>query len=185
LTDLPYCEKDIGLFADLAVAAARVLRPGGLCLTYSGNLYLPSVYANLGHHLQYLWTFNVGHARGFPRVFKTRVRQAWKPVLGFGKPPIDAWWDWPFDAFSAGQEKNLHDWQQSVAEAKYFVHHFCPAGGLVLDPCLGSGTTGVAAVELGRRFLGIDIEEACVKMTAARLAELSSKTELDSVAEAS
>jgi site-specific DNA-methyltransferase (adenine-specific) len=113
------------------------------------------------------------------------MRQTWQPVLVYGKPPIEPWWDWPFDVMSGGQEKHLHAWQQPLAEAKYLISHFCPAGGLVLDACLGSGTVGVAAVELGRRFLGIDIAEACVKMTAARLAELSSKTEIDSVAEAS
>lgn len=40
----------------------------------------------------------------------------------------------------------------------------CPAGGIVLDPFLGSGTTAVAAKELGRHFLGCDLsQEWCEK----------------------
>jgi site-specific DNA-methyltransferase (cytosine-N4-specific) len=36
----------------------------------------------------------------------------------------------------------------------------CPAGGVVLDPFSGAGTTGLAALDLGRRYVGIDINPA-------------------------
>jgi DNA modification methylase len=44
--------------------------------------------------------------------------------------------------------------------------------GTVLDPYMGSGTTGVACLELGRRFIGIEIDPghfatACARLTAA------------------
>ncbi|MEU7171532.1 MULTISPECIES: site-specific DNA-methyltransferase [Micromonospora] len=35
----------------------------------------------------------------------------------------------------------------------------CPPGGVVLDPFSGAGTTGLAAVRLGRRYIGVDIAE--------------------------
>lgn len=47
----------------------------------------------------------------------------------------------------------------------------CPAGGMVLDPFMGSGTTGVVAKRLGRDFVGIEINHEYVKMAAARIAE--------------
>lgn len=46
----------------------------------------------------------------------------------------------------------------------------CPEGGLVLDPFCGAGTTGLAALQLGRRFVGIDISAAFLDETLARLA---------------
>jgi DNA modification methylase len=44
-------------------------------------------------------------------------------------------------------------------------------GDLVLDPFLGTGTTGVAAVHHGRRFTGFDISETCVQASLKRIAQ--------------
>ncbi|MGY4098061.1 DNA-methyltransferase [Nocardia sp. R16R-3T] len=46
-----------------------------------------------------------------------------------------------------------------------------PAGGLILDPFVGSGTTGVAALAEGRRFLGIEGSPAYAEIATKRLAE--------------
>lgn len=46
----------------------------------------------------------------------------------------------------------------------------CPQGGLVLDPFCGAGTTGLAALQLGRRFAGIDVSAAFLDETLTRLA---------------
>jgi site-specific DNA-methyltransferase (cytosine-N4-specific) len=47
----------------------------------------------------------------------------------------------------------------------------CKPGGMVLDPFAGSGTTGLAAIQLGRRFAGIDISADFARLAAGRLAE--------------
>jgi DNA modification methylase len=47
----------------------------------------------------------------------------------------------------------------------------CKPGGTVLDPFAGSGTTGLAAIQLGRRFTGIDISPDFVQLAAGRLAQ--------------
>jgi DNA modification methylase len=46
----------------------------------------------------------------------------------------------------------------------------CKPGGTVLDPFTGSGTTGLAAIELGRKFTGIDISPDFAQLAAGRLA---------------
>jgi DNA methylase len=46
----------------------------------------------------------------------------------------------------------------------------CKPGGTVLDPFAGSGTTGLAAIQLGRRFTGIDISPDFARLAVGRLA---------------
>ena len=46
----------------------------------------------------------------------------------------------------------------------------CRPGGTVLDPFAGSGTTGLAAIQLGRRFTGIDLSADFARLAAGRLA---------------
>jgi site-specific DNA-methyltransferase (cytosine-N4-specific) len=47
----------------------------------------------------------------------------------------------------------------------------CKPDGVVLDPFAGSGTTGLAAVQLGRRFAGIDLSADFARLAAGRLAQ--------------
>lgn len=98
-----------------------------------------------------------------------------------------------------GGQSNLHDgrWDQafhpqgrnkrsvwSIPLSKFRGAHFavfpeklvetclaaaCPAGGLVLDPFLGSGTTAVVAQRLGRHYLGIDCAQEYCAMAEGRL----------------
>jgi site-specific DNA-methyltransferase (cytosine-N4-specific) len=45
----------------------------------------------------------------------------------------------------------------------------CKPGGIVLDPFCGTGTTGLAALALGRRFTGIELNPAFAALAAERL----------------
>ena len=51
------------------------------------------------------------------------------------------------------------------------VSLFSNLGQVVLDPFMGSGTTGVAAVKLGRRFIGVEIDPAYFDIAVSRIRE--------------
>lgn len=57
-------------------------------------------------------------------------------------------------------------WGKKPAEPiAYLISHLCPAGGLVIDPFLGSGVSAIEALRLGRRVVGIDLNPAAVRLT--------------------
>jgi DNA modification methylase len=70
-----------------------------------------------------------------------------------------------------GGVENAHPAVYPVALAKHLALSYTTAGDTVLDPFLGSGTTGVAAVQLGRRFIGIEIEPKFFDIACRRIAE--------------
>ncbi len=170
LTDPPYDAGSVPLYGDLARWAARVLRPGGICLAYVGILHQREADRLLADRLTWLWTFCVQHTGRTPVMRTVQVENNWKPVLAFVKPPAAPWWA-PFpDRVAGRQEKDDHEWQRSVVEAEHFVRHLCPAGGLVCDPCAGSGTTLVAAAWLGRKYVGFEVDAGVAAQARGRLA---------------
>jgi site-specific DNA-methyltransferase (adenine-specific) len=65
--------------------------------------------------------------------------------------------------------KNHHVTVKSVTLMRYFCRLITPSGGIVLDPFMGSGSTGVAALQEGRRFVGIEIEAEYLAVARARI----------------
>lgn len=63
----------------------------------------------------------------------------------------------------------LHPTQKPVALFEYLIKTYSNEKDLVLDNCMGSGTTAVAADRLGRKFFGCDINPQYVKMALERL----------------
>jgi site-specific DNA-methyltransferase (adenine-specific) len=56
-----------------------------------------------------------------------------------------------------------------LAAWSWLVDKACKPGGAVLDPFMGSGTTGVACVRLGRRFIGVEIDPAYFAIAVKRV----------------
>jgi site-specific DNA-methyltransferase (adenine-specific) len=85
---------------------------------------------------------------------------------GGGARPNSCGQTWPNDANSVE-----HPCAKPMAMARWLVNRAILAGELVLDPFMGSGTTLVAAKNLGRRAIGIEIEERYCEVAVRRLAQ--------------
>lgn len=65
----------------------------------------------------------------------------------------------------------IHPTQKPLALMEYFVRTYTDPGQVVLDPFMGSGTTAVAALRLGRRFTGAEADEGYHAAATRRLDE--------------
>jgi len=176
ITDPPYGQQHLDLYDRLGELAARVLVDGGICLVMTGQAHLGEVIARLSKHLTYVWTLAYFTPGASVQVFGRRIKSNWKPVLYFAKGTSA--WEHVNDVFESGErDKRFHEWGQSESGMAQIVERFTVPGQVVLDPFCGAGTTGVAALLLERRFIGIDISDQCIAKAKGRLtAALASRS---------
>lgn len=67
------------------------------------------------------------------------------------------------------QLANFHPTQKPVALCDYLIRTYSNRGDLILDNAMGSGTTGVAALAAGRKFIGIEKDRSYFELSKRRL----------------
>jgi DNA modification methylase len=144
-----------------------------------------------------LWTYPEPASVGSVFTPNGAGRTAWgfqctHPVLFYGKDPYlqDGLGGRP-NSYKNEQPSHEKINRQGVAGAA--ADHPCPKplewmrwavgrasriGETILDPFMGSGTTGVAAVKLGRRFIGIEIEPKYFDISCRRISEALKQPDL-------
>ena len=78
---------------------------------------------------------------------------------------------YPSNVLEFKNEKGLHPTQKPVALMEYLIKTYTNDGGTVLDFTMGSGTTGVACVNLKRDFIGIEMDDKYFEIAKARIEE--------------
>lgn len=72
--------------------------------------------------------------------------------------------------------KNMHPTQKPVALLEYLIKTYTNEGDLVLDNCMGSGSTGVACINTNRNFIGIELDENYFRIARNRISEAQNDT---------
>lgn len=176
-TDPPYDADSLTLYQDLARFANKWLKEGGSLVTYASQWAVPDVFDYMrSNNLQYWWTMSVEHADCGARMHKYKLWTRWKPLLWFVKGPVGTR---PTSMINdihdfigskpPEDNKPIHDWEQRTVEASYIIENLSVEHQLVVDPFLGYGSTGVAAVRLNRRFIGSEIDQDYYTTAADRL----------------
>lgn len=98
-----------------------------------------------------------------------------------------AWTNWPKAVrriqwrwngmIRQGGEDRFHPTQKPLAVMKWVID-LCPKADTILDPFMGSGTTGVAAVQMGRKFIGIEREVKYFDIACERIARAAAQQSL-------
>jgi site-specific DNA-methyltransferase (adenine-specific) len=99
----------------------------------------------------------------------------WEPHVAWGRPSRPM-----HDHFSTrcGFDENGHPCPKPIEWAKWLVSRAAPQSGTVLDAFLGSGTTGDAAVTLGRNFIGIEKDEKYFDIACKRIEQAQRQGDL-------
>jgi site-specific DNA-methyltransferase (adenine-specific)/modification methylase len=89
-----------------------------------------------------------------------------------------AWTNWPKAVrrlqwrwngmIRQGNEERFHPTQKPLGVMKWVID-LCPKSESILDPFMGSGTTGVAAIQMGRKFIGIEREPKYFDIACERI----------------
>ena len=77
---------------------------------------------------------------------------------------------YPLDLIKFNRDKDkVHPTQKPVALCEYLIKTYTNEGDVVLDNCMGSGSTGVAAINLNRNFIGIELNDEYFKIAEERI----------------
>lgn len=61
--------------------------------------------------------------------------------------------------FDKEKERDMHPTQKPVALIQYLIRSYSNLGGVILDNCMGSGTTAIAAIREKRNFIGFELNK--------------------------
>ena len=170
ITDPPYHKKYMHLWGALAQEAERLLVDGGLLMTLCGHHSIDQILSDMTKHLTFYWIGGMPNSLG--RVGRYHPRQmmcGWKPCLWLSKGKVPKH-PYAFDFIASKLDKEHHEWGQPLGWFEYYVNKLTKEGWTILDPFMGSGTTGVACVQTGRNFIGIEIDEEYFRIAEKRIA---------------
>ena len=78
---------------------------------------------------------------------------------------------YPKDIIKFNKDKGYHPTQKPVALLEYLIKTYSNEGNVVLDNCMGSGSTGVACKHTNRKFIGIELDEKYFELAKKRIEE--------------
>ena len=77
----------------------------------------------------------------------------------------------PVSILQFNRETGLHPTQKPVALFEYLIRTYTSPGELVLDNCIGSGTTAVACINTNRQYIGFELDGDYFKVAQERIAK--------------
>ena len=177
----------------------RVIKPNGAIVMTASQPFTTALIASNMKGFKYCWVWqkrtsaNVGAARFQPlkthedivvfggkykpQMTKGRMRRKGGKAKGGeangSLPPVYYWSDeyYPVSVLDIKSERGMHPTQKPVALMEYLIKTYTNEGDIVLDFTMGSGSTGVAAKNLNRKFIGIELDQSYFDIAEKRINE--------------
>jgi DNA modification methylase len=163
-------------------AAGRVVRKGGAFIVFSSIIKVETLIRIAARHRLYYKTTGVWHKRNpMPRNWRLHFINSTEAWIYFinrertgtynndGKVLHDFFESTV--APPAERKHGKHPTQKPLALTDFFVQTLTNPGGIVLDPFMGSGTSGVSAVRMKRGFIGVEADKEYFEIAKARISE--------------
>lgn len=162
--------------------SARVIKAGGSMIVFMAIIKVETVVKLAQKHGFYYKTTGIWHKTNpmprnkdlhFINSTETWIYFTYKKRTGVFNNDGATIHDFYESSVTPMSEKKLgkHPTQKPVALMKWFITLLSNPGDVVLDPFMGSGTTGVAAKMSGRDFIGIELDETYFELAKKRIEE--------------
>mgnify|MGYP001254107517 CR=1 FL=1 len=104
----------------------------------------------------------------------------WTPIAVYGKDPYSGKGSRPdvYVDYKPKREGWPHPYEKPLGVMLWSIERFCPFGKTVLDPFMGSGTTGVACVKLDKNFIGVELERDYYAIAERRIRDAQAQPSL-------
>ena len=144
-----------------------------LAFMTSEKVFVTSGVANMWLYPEPTWTLSWVNPAGVGS--SSWGFTCWQPILAYGKDPYlqDRMGRRPDTLFQRMTDKdnNNHPCAKPDNVMRWIIERTTREDDLILDPFMGSGTTGVACVQTGRKFIGIEIDPDYYELAKRRILE--------------
>ena len=161
----------------LGVSNLKMLKQEWIWRKEGGTGFLNAKKAPLKNHENVLVFYSK------PGVYNPQMRMGFKPyTCAQGQTKSENYGEqagaitvsdgsrYPLTVLDFARDKNkMHPTQKPVALMEYLIRTYTNEGDTVLDNCMGSGTTGVACVNTGRKFIGIEMDTGYFQIATDRI----------------
>ena len=122
-------------------------------------------------------TYNPQLTKGKPYITRKKSKSTNYNSFNTQYETVNDGWRFPIDIQACPPQTWSHPTQKPVSLLEYLVKTYTNPGEVVLDNCMGSGSTGVACVNTGRRFIGMELDQGYFDIAVKRIAEATKTQE--------
>jgi site-specific DNA-methyltransferase (adenine-specific) len=175
ITDPPYGNStEYGVYIDTKDNLRQLVSAFMPQATRIGkSVFVTSGVANMWLYPEPTWTLSWVNPAGVGS--SSWGFTCWQPILAYGRDPYlqDGKGRRPDTLFQmkTDKDKNDHPCAKPDNVMRWIIERTTREDDLILDPFMGSGTTGVACVKEGRKFIGIEIDESYYAIAKRRIQE--------------
>ena len=160
----------------LGVSNLKMLKYEWIWTKYSGTGHLNAKKMPMKNHenilvfYKKLPTYNPQMTKGTPYIQKSgKASSNYNPQERV--TTVNEGYRYPLTVQRFNNERGLHPTQKPVALFEYLIKTYTNEGETVLDNCMGSGTTAIAAINTNRNYIGFELDEEYHKLSKQRISD--------------